>query len=40
MLERWKAELQARTQIEVAEISAGATLDAAEISAANEATEE
>lgn len=40
MLDKWKAELDARTKIEVAEIAAGATLDAAEISAANQATSE
>jgi hypothetical protein len=38
-LDRWKSELDARTKVEVAEIAAGATLDAAEISAANQATE-
>lgn len=36
---RWKAELEARTKIEVAEISAGAALDAAEIKAANAGVE-
>jgi hypothetical protein len=34
MLEKFKAELQAKTQIEVAEIAAGATVDAAQISGA------
>lgn len=38
MFERFKALLEARTKIEVAEITAGATVDAAQISAANQAT--
>lgn len=37
--ERFKALLEARTKVEVAEISAGATLDAAQISAANQGTD-
>lgn len=37
--DRWKAELDARTKVEVAEIAAGATLDAAQIAAANQASE-
>lgn len=35
---RWKALLDAKTKIEVAEISAGAKIDAAQVSAANKAT--
>lgn len=39
MTERFRAMLQAKTQIEVAEINAGATVDAAQISGAQQATE-
>ncbi len=39
MLEHFKATLSARTAIEVAEIGAGATVDSAQISAANQATQ-
>ena len=37
--DRWKAELDAKTKIEVAEIAADATLDAAQIGAANQGSE-
>jgi len=38
--DRWKAELDAKTKIEVAEIAADATLDAAQIGAANQGSED
>lgn len=37
--DRWKALLDARTKVEVAEIAAGATLDAAQVAAANQGAE-
>lgn len=37
--DKWKAALDARVKIEVAEINAGATVDAAQIAAANQAVE-
>ena len=37
--DKWKAELDARTKIEVAEIAAGAALDSAEIKSANAGVE-
>jgi hypothetical protein len=40
MTDRFKALLDAKTKIEVAEVMAGATLDAAQISAANQGSEE
>lgn len=39
-MEQWKAELDARTKLEVAEIAAKATLDAAQISAAKDGAAE